>query len=99
MSKCPIHPQEELIERWKKDDPNHTQPSFFSHKDGSGWCNGKPPRPNSNAVQSQALDVILNKIIKIETRLDKMAEFLKLQNWPGGVVEKVEKIVHKDIPF
>lgn len=80
MAKCPLHINDELVERWKKDDPNHLGQSFFSHKEGDGWCNGRPPKPSSNAVQSQALDVILNKLIKIEDRLDKMADFLKRSN-------------------
>ena len=55
-----------MQERWKKSDPQHLEASFFSHKEGDSWCNGKPPKASSNAVQSQALDAILNKIIKLE---------------------------------
>jgi len=73
MTKCPIHPQEELVERWKKDDPNHVNPSFFSHKHEDVWCNGKPPKAG---VQSHTLD-ILKKLDSIELRLDGMASFLK----------------------
>ena len=76
MAQCPIH-KVEMQERWKKSDPNHVEPSFFSHKDGDSWCNGKEKKEAFNAPQSQALDVILNKIIKIEARLDGMALFLK----------------------
>lgn len=71
--KCPIHPTEELVERDGKFG------KFSSHKYEGEWCNGKPPKESPNAVQSQALDLILNKLIRIETRLDKMATFLSGQ--------------------
>lgn len=87
--KCPLHPTEELIERDGKFG------KFSSHKDGENWCNGRPPKASSNAIQSQALDSILNKLIKIETRLDKMAMFL------SGQVETrpATKEESKDLPF
>ena len=90
MSKCPLHPTEELIERDGK------YGKFSSHKWEDGWCNGKPPKESSNAVQSQALDTILNKIIKIETRLDNMADFLKRSNL---VVAEPVKPSGKPVPF
>src|SRR3990167_6520097 len=65
MSQCPIH-NVPMKQMWKKSDPDHTGDSWFSHKEGDSWCNGKPPKASSNAVQSQALDAILNKIIKLE---------------------------------
>jgi len=34
---CPIHNVE--MKRWEKDGR-----SWFSHKDGDGWCSGKPKR-------------------------------------------------------
>lgn len=84
-----------MKEMWKKSDPNHQGESWYSHKDGDVWCNGKPPKPNSNAVQSQALDVILRKVIGIETRLDKMAMFLS-----GRVETKpATKEELKNVPF
>lgn len=86
-----------MTEKWRKDDPGHTGESFWSHKlaDGS-WCNGKPPKPSTNAVQSQSLDLILNKIIKIETRLDNLADLLKRSN-----LVFTEKVVpsNKEVPF
>lgn len=42
---CDIH-KVEMQERWRKDDPNHTGESFYSHKQGDGWCNGKEKRAN-----------------------------------------------------
>ena len=71
-----------MTERWRKDDPDHKGESFFSHKQDGGWCNGKPPRPSSNAIQSEALDLIIKKLDTIDGRIDKLARFLESEQGP-----------------
>lgn len=93
---CPIHDDVQMKQMWKKSDPDHQGESWYSHKDGNNWCNGKPPKPSSNGIQGQALAVILNKLIKIEDRLDKMADFLKRSNL---VVAEPVIPSNKPIPF
>lgn len=83
--KCQIHPTEELIEREGK------YGKFWSHKHDGAWCNGKPPKTDGN----QIAEVILNKVIGLEKRFDKMAAFL------SGSVETrpATKEELKDLPF
>lgn len=47
MNQCVIH-NVEMKQFWKKDDPNHTGQSWYSHKLENGeWCNGKPKQARS----------------------------------------------------
>lgn len=90
---CNVHnePMTEKDGQWGKYWSHRTEDKNYP----KGWCNGKPPKESPNAIQSQALDVILNKIIKIESRLDKMALFLsgQVETKPATKDEK------KDVPF
>ena len=65
--KCPLHPNEELVEKWKRDDPQHLQPSFFSHKEGAGWCNGRPAKATPVDINVK-LDKIIEMLVSLGGR-------------------------------
>ena len=69
MKTCPIH-NVVMVERWKKDDPQHLQPSFFSHKTDEGeWCNGKVKQVNNDVkMLSDKLDKVLELLMSIGAR-------------------------------
>ena len=54
-----------MTERWKKDDPQHLQPSFFSHKQGDGWCSGKPAKVGGNSAQLDRIESKLGTVIEM----------------------------------
>lgn len=99
---CKLHPGQEMRQMWKKSDPNHTGESWYSHKlENGSWCNGKEKKEGSLnvALLSTAVAQLQASNARIEQRLDKMAEFLKRQNWPGGIVEEPLKTPTKNPPF
>lgn len=78
---CTIH-NVEMQERWRKDDPEHTGESFFSHKWNGGWCNGpKPAQGKSEAntptgEQSKALVSILSQLGALKANIDSIGEMV-----------------------
>ena len=71
---CPIHNVE--MKHYSNE-----KGEWDSHKQGDTWCNGKEKKayvPNQ-ALQSTALAQIQASQVRIEARLDKLAEYLSKQ--------------------
>lgn len=73
-----------MKQMWKKDDPNHLGDSWYSHKEGTGWCNGKPAKPQTqNGLQSQALTSLIlsvNKVLEGQLEIKQLLASLGAKN-------------------
>lgn len=85
---------------WKKDDPDHQGDSWYSHKDGDAWCNGKPkfaPKVGSGfnqereALTGKVLAAIVSQLNRIEAKIDAMT--------PAGVTVEKPTIKTGPMPF
>ena len=82
-----------MTERWKKDDPQHLQPSFFSHKAADGsWCNGKA-KTAQKTDSSLQFDLILAELFRIK------GELAIIKNHLGITELKPSNPEGKKLPF
>lgn len=77
-----------MQERWKKDDPQHLQPSFFSHREGDSWCNGKPAKVGGSQMQAQLNRLEMNQ----KTIIEMLASI-------GGRTQPEPSKSNKQLPF
>ena len=64
-----------MKQMWKKSDPEHKGESWYSHKEGDEWCNGKA-KPTQNYPVNQApsqRDELTGKVLAgISSKLDRL---------------------------
>lgn len=102
---CKLHPGVEMKQMWKKSDPNHLGESWYSHKEGAGWCNGKPQSTKSFAQANPERDVMIGQVLaSINTKVDRIEATLKVLGGMmasiGGSVQPEPKNVPKELlPF
>lgn len=63
-----------MKQMWKKDDPDHVGDSWYSHKEGDNWCNGKEKKayqPNQ-ALLGTAVAQIQAQLNRMEKKIDSL---------------------------